>query len=104
MVRVNWDPNANVTKQAEQLGKRKSQSQEALLDAAEQFEALFLYQLMSEMRRTVPDTDLLGNRQAEKLFQSMLDQEMATHSAKSQGVGLAKMIYEQMSRYVSDDD
>ena len=98
MVRVNWDPNANVTKQAEQLGKRKSQSQEALLDAAEQFEALFLYQLMSEMRRTVPDTDLLGNRQAEKLFQSMLDQEMATHSAKSQGVGLAKMIYEQMSR------
>jgi len=59
---------------------------------------------MSEMRRTVPDTDLLGNRQAEKLFQSMLDQEMATHSAKSQGVGLAKMIYEQMSRYVDDED
>lgn len=103
-INVNWDPNANVTKQAEQLGKRKSKSQEALMEAAEQFEALFLYQLMSEMRRTVPDTDLLGNRQAEKLFQSMLDQEMATHSAKSQGVGLAKMIYEQMSRYVDDED
>lgn len=103
-VNINWDPNANVTKQAEQLGKRKSKSQEALMEAAEQFEALFLYQLMSEMRRTVPDTDLLGNRQAEKLFQSMLDQEMATHSAKSQGVGLAKMIYEQMSRYVDDED
>lgn len=103
-VNINWDPNANVTKQAEQLGKRKSKSQEALMEAAEQFEALFLYQLMSEMRRTVPDTDLLGNRQAEKLFQSMLNQEMATHSAKSQGVGLAKMIYEQMSRYVDDED
>ena len=104
MVRVNWDPNANLARQAEQLGKRKSQEQEALMDAAEQFESLFLYLLMSEMRRTVPDTDLFGNRQAEKLFQSMLDQEMATHSAKSQSVGLAKMIYEQMSRYVSDED
>lgn len=101
---VNWDPNSQVTKRAEELGKRKSQSQQALMDAAEQFEAIFLYQLMSEMRRTVPDTDLLGDRSAEKVFQSMLDQEMANHSAQAQSVGLATMIYEQMSRYVDDED
>lgn len=82
-MRVNWDPNHNVTNQAEELGKRKSTSQKALREAAEQFEAIFLYQLLSEMRRTVPETDLLGNRNAEKLFQSMLDQEMANNSTKA---------------------
>lgn len=103
-MRVNWDPNSNVANQAEQLGKRTSTSQKALKDAAEQFEALFLYQLLAEMRRTVPDTDLFGNRQAEKLFQSMLDQEVANNSAQAQSIGLAKLIYEQMSIYVPDED
>lgn len=103
-MRVNWDPQQNITKQAENLGKRKSGSQRALQDAAEQFEAIFLYQLLDEMRKTVPETDLLGNRRAEKLFQSMLDQELASHATQTQSLGLAKLIYEQMSRYVSDDD
>lgn len=102
-MRVNWEPNQNIARQAEELGNRKSPSQEALQEAAEQFEALFLYQLLSEMRRTVPDTDLLGNRRAEKLFQSLLDQELADNSVQTQSIGLAKLIYEQMSRYVSDD-
>ncbi|HHY10829.1 MAG TPA: flagellar biosynthesis protein FlgJ [Firmicutes bacterium] len=103
-MRVNWDPRQNITARAEELEKRKSTSQQGLEDAARQFESLFLHQLLTEMRRTVPDTDLLGNRRAEKLFQSLLDQEMAEHSSKNQGIGLAEMIYEQMSRFVAADD
>lgn len=103
-MRVNWEPSDLMTSKADELSKRKSTSQEALQDAAEQFEAIFLYQLMEQMRRTVPETDLLGDRRAENIFQSMLDQEMAGTFAQNQSVGLAKMIYEQMSRYVSDDD
>jgi flagellar protein FlgJ len=103
-MRVNWEPNQNMVDQAEQLAERKSASQEALQHAADQFEALFLYYLLSEMRKTVPDNDLLGDRRGEKLFQSMLDQEIADHSVKAQSIGLAKLIYEQMSRYVADDE
>lgn len=103
-MRVNWEPSDLMTSKADELSKRKSTSQQALQDAAEQFEAIFLYQLMEQMRRTVPETDLLGDRKAENIFQSMLDQEMAGNFAQSQSVGLAKMIYEQMSRYVTDDD
>lgn len=104
-MRVNWEPNQNVAQQAEELGQRKSPpSRQALQEAAEQFEALFLYQLLNEMRRTVPETDLLGNRRAEKMFQSLLDQELADHSVQTQSIGLAKLIYEQMSRYVADDE
>ncbi|NLL49053.1 MAG: hypothetical protein GX249_10760 [Firmicutes bacterium] len=103
-MRVNWAPNDLVTNKAQELAGRKSTSQRALQDAAEQFEAIFLYQLLEQMRRTVPENDLLGDRRAEKIFQSMLDQEMASTYAQTQSVGLAKMIYEQMSRYVSEDD
>ena len=103
-MRVNWEPSDLVASRADELAQRKSTSQKALQAAAEQFEAIFLYQLMEQMRRTVPETDLLGDRRAENIFQSMLDQEIASNIAQGQSVGLAKMIYEQMSRYVSDDD
>ena len=103
-MRVNWQPSDLVASKAEELAERKSASQKALQEAAEQFEAIFLYQLMEQMRRTVPENDLLGDRRAEKIFQSMLDQEMAGNVAQGQSIGLAKMIYEQMSRYVPDDD
>ncbi len=103
-MRVNWDPSQSIATQAEKLGEGKSNSQKSLQDAAEQFEALFLNLLLTEMRRTVPETDLFGDRQAEKIFQSLLDQEMATNASQTQSVGLAKLIYEQMSRYVPEQD
>jgi len=104
-MRVAWDPGMNLTAKAEQAAqKNQSTSKKALQEASRQFEALFLNVLLSEMRKTVPETDLFGDRGAEKLFQSMLDQELADQSVKGQSLGLAKMIYEQMSRYVPDND
>ena len=103
-MRVSWNPGELLADQAEELGRKKqAASREALRDAAEQFEALFVQTLLAEMRRTVAENDLLGDRRAEKLFQSMLDQEMAVNSSQAQSLGLAKLIYEQMSRYVPDD-
>ncbi|NMB01104.1 MAG: hypothetical protein GX971_06220 [Firmicutes bacterium] len=103
-MRVNWSPSDIKLDKAEELSKRQSSSQKALQDAAQQFEAIFLQLLMEEMRRTIPENDLFGDRKAEKMFQSMLDQEMSINSSQAQSVGLAKLIYEQMSRYVSDQD
>lgn len=103
-MRVHWSPSDLKVDKAEELSKRQSSSQKALQEAAEQFEAIFLQHLLEEMRRTVPENDLFGDRRAEKIFQSMLDQEMAINSSQAQSVGLAKMIYEQMSKYVSDRD
>ncbi|NLM41768.1 MAG: hypothetical protein GX199_05610 [Firmicutes bacterium] len=104
-MRVNWSPGDLLADQAEALGKRKqSGSQAALREAAEQFEALFVQMLLTEMRRTVPENDLLGDRRAEKLFQSLLDQELALNSSQAQGIGLAKLIYEQMSRFLPEEE
>ena len=64
-MRVNWSPSDLVASKADDLSKRKSSSQKDLQVSAEQFEAIFLYQLLEQMRRTVPETDLLGDRKAE---------------------------------------
>ena len=70
--------------------------------AAEQLEALFLEQLWRGMRRTVLKAGMLDGPGVE-LFEEMLDQERARAMAAAGVLGLADMVYEQMSRYIADD-
>lgn len=70
--------------------------------AAEQLEALFLEQLWRGMRRTVMKTGMLDGPGVE-LFEEMLDQERARAMAAAGTLGLADMVYEQMSRYINED-
>lgn len=81
-----------------------STSQQELKKAAEDFESLFLQQMLSAMRKTIPESDLFGDRKAEEMFETMLDEEMSKNMAKAGGIGLSDMIYEQMVHFVSDKD
>jgi len=99
-VKIAWDPGQLITDKAKQL----STSQKALKEAAVQFESLFIQQMLKEMRNTVPESDLFGKRNAEKLFQSLYDEQLAIEMAQSGGIGLSEMIYKQMVRFVSDND
>ena len=99
-MKVAWDPGKLLTDKAQQL----STSQKALKEAAVQFESLFLQLKLKEMRNTVPESDLFGNRNAEKLFQSMHDEQLAIEMAGAGGIGLSDVIYKQMVMYVPDDD
>ena len=100
---VSWDPSVQLSERAEQA-QRQSSSQRALQGAAEEFESLFLQQMLQNMRNTVPESDLLGDRSAEKTFQYLLDEEMSRDMAKSGGIGLADMLYKQMIHFVPDND
>lgn len=63
---------------------------------AEQFEALFLGQLLKGMRKTVPVSDE-GNT-AREIYQEMHDEMLASHLAKRGGIGLAAMIRSYLDR------
>lgn len=99
-MKIAWDPGQLITDKAKHL----STSQKALKEAAVQFESLFIQQMLKEMRNTVPESDLFGKRNAEKLFQSLYDEQLAIEMAQSGGIGLSEMIYKQMVRFVSDND
>lgn len=80
----------------------KDDKQKAKLkDACQQMEAVFLNMMWSRMRATVPKSSLFGeDTNEEDIIHSMLDSEMTKNMAKAGGIGLADMLYRQLS--VSD--
>jgi len=58
---------------------------------------VFLNLLLSKMRDTVPESSLTGNSSHEKTMRSLLDSEMTKNMAQAGGIGLADMIYRQLS-------
>ncbi|MCR5559116.1 MAG: rod-binding protein [Schwartzia sp.] len=74
--------------------------QKRLRDACEGFEAMFLSLMYKEMRKTVPKNELFGDDNAEEIWHSMLDTALMENAAKAGGVGLADMMYQQLSQPV----
>ncbi|WP_051434583.1 peptidoglycan DD-metalloendopeptidase family protein [Desulfonatronum lacustre] len=66
-----------------------------LREASQDFEAMFLHQLIKQMRATVPHHDPLRGK-GEEFWQSHFDMEMASVLARSGGMGLGDMIFEQL--------
>jgi flagellar protein FlgJ len=72
--------------------------QKELKTAAQQFEAVFVQQLLEAMDSTVDrEEGFLSGGEAEKTFRGMLNQETATNISKQagQGFGLAESVYQQ---------
>ena len=93
-------PLSALTLQANQLKKlpeTKGVTDDAKLrEAANDFEAIFIQQMLKTMRKTSFESDLLPKSEGEKVFQSLLDEKYAQISAKSGSLGLGEMIYQQL--------
>ncbi|MBT9497941.1 MAG: flagellar assembly peptidoglycan hydrolase FlgJ [Zoogloea sp.] len=76
----------------------KENSPEAVKEAAKQFEALFLQQVMKSMREASPKGGSMFDSEESRMYQSLLDQQMAMQLAsRGGGIGLARVIERQMS-------
>jgi flagellar protein FlgJ len=64
--------------------------------ACRDFESLFVHQMMKQMRRTVPQDGLFSGGNAEKMYSSMLDGEIAKTVTEHRGIGLAPALIRQM--------
>ena len=67
-----------------------------LREASNEFEAIFIQQMLKTMRKTSLESDLIKKSEGEKIFRSMLDEQYAILSAKSGSLGLGEMIYQQL--------
>lgn len=74
---------------------REDNSQEGLRAAAKQFEGMFLQMVLKSMRDAMPTDSMFGSDQS-RMYQSLLDQQMAVNLAQGRGVGLAEVIYRQL--------
>ena len=67
----------------------------AINEVASQFEALFIQQMMKSMRDALPKSDLMGSDHLDT-YQAMADQQMAVNLSQQGGIGIARMLVEQM--------
>ncbi|MDH5752219.1 MAG: rod-binding protein [Deltaproteobacteria bacterium] len=66
-----------------------------LKEAAQEFEALMLEQMVKEMRKNVHKSDLFGENSGEEIFQEMLDGEYVRIMVQRGGIGLAELMVKQ---------
>ncbi len=83
--------------QPSSAGLSPEQKDRRLRDACEGFESIFIQKMWQQMRATLPQEGLLRGRD-EAYWQDMYDQELAKSMASAGGIGLANMMYEQLSR------
>lgn len=84
-------------KQLEDLKRQaRADSPEAAAKVAKQFEGVFL-QMMIKSMRDANQTDGPLNTQETRFFQDMHDKQLALHLADHAGIGLAKVLADQLS-------
>ena len=79
---------------------QKHQVSSDLRDVAEQFEALFIQQILKQGRAAKLAEDILGG-EAVDTYTSMLDQERATQLSKTVNLGIAEALVSQFEHITS---
>ncbi|WP_285907048.1 rod-binding protein [Pseudodesulfovibrio pelocollis] len=72
-----------------------------LRQACQNFEAVFISKLWQEMRNTVPKDGYTKSKQ-EDMYLSMFDKDFAETMAQAGGIGLADLIYDQLSEKLKE--
>ncbi len=83
---------------------KASKDDERLEVTCKQFESIFVDMLMKNMRRTITDGGFAPKSHAREMFEGMLDEEIAKVASNGQGIGIAKMMYDQLSKDIESEE
>ena len=91
---VKLNPDMNIlTKEAEKIKNDKK-----LKEACKDFESFFLYYVFKEMKKTVPEYDIVKKSNGEKIYESFYMEKITKKMAEKGGIGLADMIYNSLKQ------
>ncbi|MBN2688605.1 MAG: rod-binding protein [Deltaproteobacteria bacterium] len=81
-------------------GADKNRTEEDLRKACADFESIFIYQLLTSMRKTIPAGGFLSNKNSwSDTYTMMFDQKVAEDLAdRGGGLGLQGMLYRQLGK------
>jgi Rod binding domain-containing protein len=65
--------------------------------ACDSFEALFMQQMLKQMRATIPKDAMFGGGAAEQIYTDMLDAELSKEMAHGGGLGISRLLFEYMT-------
>ncbi len=88
-------------KSQEQQGAEKKNDNVKLKKACQDFEAVFIKQVLSSMRNASEmENSLFGNGYGGEMFQDLFDTEIARSAASGGGYGLSEQLYRQLSAHL----
>ncbi|MBN2221290.1 MAG: rod-binding protein [Vallitaleaceae bacterium] len=76
----------------------KNEDDEALQSACKDFEAYYIQQLFTQMRKTIPDGGMFAESNERNIYEDMLYEEHAKNLSKGKGIGIADVMYRQLSK------
>lgn len=83
---------------AERTKNGKQLSETEIREVGRQFESLLLHQLLSTMRRSIPDSGLFGDSSAKDIYEDLFDQHIAEAVAQGGQTGIAETVVEELRR------
>lgn len=92
----------NINRAAAFSGKADEKAE--LKKAAVEFESMFINQLLKVMRETVEKSELFHGGSGEEIYTSLFDTELSREIASSGGIGLDKILLDQLARNESAPD
>lgn len=101
---LQWQGQAQASKMNELQKQIGAHDEKKLRQAAQDFEAIFVNQMLDAMDKTVDrENSMMGGGNSEQYFRGMLNEEIAksmTNRLGGSGFGLAESIYRQMAGQV----
>ena len=90
--------NINHDKEDKNIGQSgKGNKDKRLMDVCIQMESIFVSKMLKEMRNTIPKNKFINGGFAEEIFEDMLYDEYALTLSKTANLGIASMMYNQLS-------
>lgn len=81
---------------------RKAKDLAALRESTREFEAIYVNEMYKAMRKTIPESELFTKNMATKMFEEMMDMELARNTAKGDGMGIGLAMYNQMKDLIEN--
>ena len=79
------------------MNVQKNAQNEKLRQACEDFESIFIKQMLKSMKKTINKSGMFDGGFAEEIYDDMLYDEYAKKMTKTAGFGIAETLYKQLS-------
>ncbi len=81
---------------------QEEQDGEKLLETCKKLESVFVNMMFKQMQSTVQKSELVDGGFGEDVYNDMLTEEYSEKASQCNGVGLAQMMYKQLSRNITN--
>lgn len=103
----NIDANVQVNKNKAQQGEfeellkqvQETKDEKKLMEACKNLESVFVNMMFKQMQSSIQKTKLIDGGMGEEMFQDMLTEKYSEEATKGQGMGLAQVMFKQLTRY-----